>query len=67
MMRSLALLGVWGASLSSMGSRGCEAFVFPFSGAVFSVRDGAGEGLVVAIVESSTVSSFRSSITLIES
>lgn len=67
MTRSLALLGGWVASLSSMGSRGCEAFGFAFSGAVFSARDGSGEGLVVVIVESSTVSFFGSSITLIGS
>ena len=72
MMRSLAWLGGWVASsLSSTGSRVCEAFVLAFSGAVwfsFSLRDGVGEDLVVVAVESSTVSFFgSSSITLIES
>ena len=62
MMRSLALLGDWGASFSSMGSRGCEAFVLAFSGPVFAVRDGVGEDLVVVAVGSSTVSFFDSSI-----
>ena len=64
MMRSLALLGGWVASLSSTGSRGCEAFALAFSSdAVFaSLGDGVGEDLVVVAVESSsTVSFFGSS------